>query len=310
MARQALVKWSDCTHEKTTTDGNYNPVFNYVYDDIDPNIALSLLFRNSADATDFETKILQLSIPLIFSWSTSSNSHFVYDISDTDPNPKNYKALLSTRTTKTQWKYSELFYIYRDTDYQYDRGAKRVRLMQVYYIDYISTHVDKLCRPSADKPPRFSHCEKRVGNTLVELDDEAVGMEFMSSLSGEHKLIFSRRAHHITTKPPSRLRGSKSNKGTAEVQLWQKGNSIRLLSRWDDKVEEKWLSMAVPPGRLDNRKDSNRASLPTTEYDRGRKIDLANLVARDSKEKTEGRKAGPITIAFESVLGKSWYDLL
>lgn len=90
----------------------------------------------------------------------------------------------------------------------------------------------------------------------------------------------------------------------AQVQLWQKGNSIRLLSRWDDKVEEKWLSMSVPRGGLDHKKDSNRASFPETEYGRGRKIDMANLVARDSREKTQGRKAGPINIAFESVKGE------
>lgn len=65
------------------------------------------------------------------------------------------------------------------------------------------------------------------------------------------------------------------------------------------------MSMPVPRSGLAHSKDSNRASLPKVEYNRGRKIDMANLVARDSRDKAEARKVGPITIAFESVRGKS-----
>ena len=127
----------------------------------------------------------------------------------------------------------------------------------------------------------------------------------MSALTGNHELIFSRRAHYITAKPPKKFGGTKSNKGTAEVQLWLKGNSVRLVSRWEDKVEDKWMSMQVPRDGLVQSKDTNRACLPKVEYDRGRKVDMANLVARDSREKETGRKVGPVTIAFESVRGGS-----
>lgn len=300
LARRLTVKWSDCTHEKADkTDGNYNKIYTYVYDDSNPNIALQLLFRNGQDATDFEQTVLRLSTSPIFS-TPGTDPRFVYNISDTEPNPKNYKALLLTHT-RFDWRYSELFYMYRDTDYQFDRSALRVRLPQVYYTDYVSTFVDKLYKPPPDEPPRFSHCEKRVGNTPLDFDDEAVGFGFMSALTGNHELIFSRRAHYITTKPPKKFGGTKSNKGTAEVQLWLKGNSVRLVSRWEDKVEDKWMSMQVPRDGLAHTKDTNRANLPKTEYDRGRKIDMANLVARDSREKENGKRVGPVTIAFESV---------
>lgn len=304
LARQLTVKWSDCTHEKADkTDGNYNKIYTYVYDDSNPNIALQLLFRNSQDATDFEQTVLRLSVPPIFS-TPGTDPRFVYNISDTEPNPKNYKALLLTHT-RFEWRYSELFYMYRDTDYQFDRSALRVRLPQVYYTDYVSTFVDRLYKPPPDELPRFSHCEKRVGNTPLDFDDETIAFRFMSALTGNHDLIFSRRALYITTKPPKKFGGTKSNKGTAEVQLWLRGNSVRLVSRWEDKVEDKWMSMQVPRDGLAHSKDTNRASLPRMEYDRGRKIDMANLVARDSREKEAGRRAGPVTIAFESVRGES-----
>ena len=305
IARQCTIKWSDCTHEiSDKTDGSYNRVYTYVYDDSNPNIALSLLFRGSQDAADFENTVLQLSYSSIFESTSGASTHYVYNVSDTEPNPKNYKALILTHTY-FDWKYSELFYMYRDTDFQYDRSSLRVRFPLVYYTDYISTHVDKLYKPPLEDPPHFSHCEKKVGNTPIDFDDETVAMQFMSSLTSAQTLVFSRRVHYITTKAPSRFGGTKSNKGTAEVQLWLKGNSVRLISRWEDKVEDKWLSFAVPRDGLDHKKDSNRASLPKVEYDRGRKVDMANLVARDSRDKKEEqRKVGFVTIAFESVRGK------
>ncbi|KAI9723315.1 MAG: hypothetical protein M1812_001198 [Candelaria pacifica] len=301
-SRQVVAKWSDCTHEVAEkTDGNWNKIWSYVYDDSNPNIAVNLQFRTQADAADFERHVLQLNLPALFSWSAGSDGRFVYDIADTDPNPKNYKALLITHT-RHSWKYSELFYMYRDADYQYDHSTRRVRFPQVYYTDYISNHAEKLYKPPADNPPAFSHCQKKVGNAPIEFDEESVSQAFMSSLTLGHELVFSRKALWITTKAPSRFGSSKSNKGSAEIQLWRKGNGMRLVSRWEDKVEDKWLTMAVPRSHgLASTRDSNRAQLPQVEYNRGRLIDMANLVARSPRVKEEAKKVGPIVIAFESV---------
>ena len=309
IARKVEMKWSDCTHESgNKTDGSYNRIYTYIYDDHNPNIALSLLFRNAQDADDFERTVLQLANQPIYTWTGNSEAYSVYMVSDSEPNQKKYKALMLTRT-RHDWKYSDLFYLYRDIDFVYDRAARRVKLPQLAYTDYISSHVDKLYTPPLDAPPKFSHCDKKIGHTVIDFTEESVAAAFMSSLTSDFTLIFSRRADYITTKsPPKRPFGSmKSNKGAAEVQLWLKGNSVRLISRWDDKVEDKWLSMAVPRHALDHKRDSNRASFPKLQYDRGRKIDMANLVARDSKERKEdgGKKVGPVTIAFETVRGGS-----
>lgn len=77
-----------------------------------------------------------------------------------------------------------------------------------------------------------------------------------------------------------------------------------LVSRWDDRVDDKWLSMSVHQGSLAHGKDSNRASLPRVEYNRGRKINMSQLIATDSREKKEEKKIGPITIAFDTVRGE------
>jgi len=319
ISRLILAKWSDCQHETLgKTDGNYNKIYSYYYDDSNPNIAISLQFRTQADATDFENTILQLNLPAAFKWSTGLDSRFVYNVSDTEPTPKNYKALMITRT-RLSWKYAELFYMYRDTDYQYDHANLCVRLPQVYYTDYISSHVDKLYQPRPDQLPEFSHCVKKVGNLSLTFDDSDVAQAFMNSLTGGHNLVFSRRAHWITTKPRSLLGRPKSNKGNAEVQLWCKnspangtnGNattSMRLVSRWDDHVEDKWITIAIPRTLMSsgayNATDSNRAVLPHVQYDRGRLIDMASMVARNPRAAAHTRGTGPVIIAFETVKGE------
>ncbi|KAL8814353.1 MAG: hypothetical protein Q9223_006409, partial [Gallowayella weberi] len=289
-ARAAVVKWSDCAHEQSDrTDGNYNRMYSYVYDENNPNIALSLLFRNSADATDFENTILKLPLPPIFSSSTGPDSRHVYNISDTEPTSKNYKAIFLTHT-RLEWRYNELFYMYRDIDYHYDHHTTRVRFPHLYYTDYISSHVEKLYKPDPGTPPQFSHCEKRVGNTSIGFPDERTSFHFLSALSPGHTLLFSRRVHSLATKPPRiKFGGTKSTKGPAQVQLWRMkdddGGTVRLVSRWDDHIGDPWLSLLICKETLlqllQQSNDSNRAVLPKGVYERGRKLDLKSLAATD-----------------------------
>ncbi|CAO1603241.1 hypothetical protein XANCAGTX0491_006833 [Xanthoria calcicola] len=307
-AREAIIKWSDCTHEQSDrTDGNYNRMYSYIYDENNPNIALRFLFKTSADATDFENTVLKLSNPPIFSSSAGPDSRLVYNMSDTETLPKNYKGILLTQS-RLDWKYSDLVYIYRDTDFIHDSTANRVRFPHVYYTDYISSHTEKLYKPDPGTNPHFSHCEKKVGNINVEFDDESTMFKFMSALTTNYDLIFSRPAHSVATKAPRKFGSTKSNKGQAQVQLWQERrntssghnkHNIRLVSRWDGpEVEHKWLSLPIRPGTLQQQSQ--------TKNDHSRKLDLKNLAATDSK-KTAGRngegsqREGPVTICSESV---------
>lgn len=304
--RQVIIKWSDCTHERSQrTDGAYNKIYDYVYDDSDPNICLRLVFRTQVDATAFESTILTLSLSPILSWTIAGTTDFrhLYNVSDTEPNARQYKALLIT-SSRSKWRYAELFYIYRDIDFAYDHAALRVRFPSVYYTHYISTHVDKLYAALPDRPPKFSHCEKEVSTVSLDFEDEPTAQRLMSALTSNYKLLFSRPVRFISTKAPSRFKPTKP-KQPAEVQLWQKANSIRLLSRWGDSVEDKWLSMAVPRGVLAPGRDSNQVVLPNIAFERGRKMDMSRMVARDARERRkDGGGVGSVAVAFESVRGE------
>ncbi|KAL9009388.1 MAG: hypothetical protein Q9173_005576 [Seirophora scorigena] len=309
-ARSAIVKWSDCLHEHSdTTDGNYNRIYNYVYDENDPNRAISLLFRTSAGAADFENTVLKLSTPPVMFWSNEHDSRHVYNISNTEP-PKNYKGILVTHT-HLGWKYSELFHMYRDTDYIYDHTPARVRFPQIQYTHYVSSHFDKAYKPDPGTPPHFSHCDKRMGTATVDLGSEHLAFKFMSALTPGHELLFSRRATYLATKKKAPRKWRASKGGPAEVQLWRKnhdGTETRLLmlARWteeeDTAVEDKWLGLQIERGAAMVH-DGKRVSFPkTSSYTRGRKLDMAGLQPRDPKGMREGKtRNGPVTIYFESV---------
>ncbi|KAL9050061.1 MAG: hypothetical protein Q9206_005242, partial [Seirophora lacunosa] len=301
-ARSAIVKWSDCLHERSdTTDGNYNRIYNYVYDENDPNIAISLLFRTSADAADFENTVLKLSTSPVMSWSNGHDSRHAYNISNTEP-PKNYKGILVTHT-RLGCKYSELFHMYRDTDYIYDHTPTRVRFPKIQYTHYVSSHFDKAYKPDHATPPHFSHCDKRIETATVDLESEQLAFKFISALTPGHELIFSRRATSLATKG-----------GPAEVQLWRKNHDgartfrLLMLARWTEEeegtaTEYKWLGLQIESGAVMVHDGSNRASFPKSSYyTRGRKLDMAGLQPRDPKGVQEGKiRNGPVTIDFESV---------
>ena len=271
--------------------------FSYVYDDTKPNRAYTFLFRHNADAAEFKKTILSLPIPPTFAWQNGEDeSGAIYEVADTDPKPKKYKAIMLTRT-RLDWTYSQLFYTYRDTDYRHDTLLRAVNFPQLYYSDYISGHIEEHWKP--ERPAQFSECVKKVNQLTIEFPDETVVHDFMSALSEQHKLIFSCRASHITTKAPSLWRGvSKSNKGPAEIQLWRKGNSMRMVSRWGDVVDEKWISLPVTEKSVTYSNNSNRVSFLECVYSRGRNINMEDLVAVRPKEKTGSEKKGALTITF------------
>lgn len=307
------VKWSDCTYLKKSTDGNYNEVYSYIYKETAPNIALSLYFRDLGDANDFETKILRLNSDPIFSWPPTINpTHFVYTVSDTDEHAMAYRAILIIRT-RSEWSHSALLYMYRDTDFQYARETNRFRLQfhQAYYTHYVSNHFGHTFLPR--ELPHFKECEKRLCNEksdslddgLIKFDDEMDCLRFISSLSSGYRMIFSRQARFISTKRPPRFRfgAMNSKKGPADVQLWQKGTSVRLLTRWVHEVADKWTSMTVPTEEMDRQGGNYRVSLSMVDYQRGRKVNMSKMEATDRSNRADGKKSGTFTIGFSSADG-------
>ncbi|KAL2809413.1 hypothetical protein BJX63DRAFT_358003 [Aspergillus granulosus] len=297
------VKWSDTGQERSDkTDGSYNPLYSYIYDHNSPNIGLDIQFRSQHHAETFEKIILTLSHKPIFSWSQPNSSGQIYEVADIALDQKQYKAVLLIES-RLSFKHSSLYYLYRDIDYIYDSSNLHVKFPKIFYVDYISSHVEQLYRAAN---VFFSHCEKKIGNMEVFFNDESVLLAFMSSLASSYELCFSRRAESMNTKKQSFLGSKKSTKGETEVQLWRKGHSIQLASRWTNHSTDRWLTMSVPPGSSRNvSRDSNRIEFPVTTYSRGTVLNLAVIAAGSPKDPRMARRNGPIMISFPKPKGMS-----
>ncbi|GLA85695.1 hypothetical protein AtubIFM56815_009936 [Aspergillus tubingensis] len=293
-----LLKWSDTGQERSSkTDGNYHPLFTYVYDGSNPNIGLGIQFRSQEAADKLEKAVLGLSQKPAFTWSQAKSSGQVYEVADIAPDEKRYKAVIICRT-RAEWKQCSLHYLFRDMDYLYDHSNLRVRFPRALFATYISSHVDQLYR--ADGRVFFSHCEKEFKDMTVEFHEERVLMAFMSSLASTYKLVFSRRATSLTTKEKLLVLGPrKSVKGDSQVQLWRDGNIIRLAARWSDRITDRWLTMTIPPSEPS--RAGNLVSFPPSSYSRGMVLNMTKIASGAAKNQNREHKTGPITITFPNL---------
>ncbi|GLI78411.1 hypothetical protein PoHVEF18_006725 [Penicillium ochrochloron] len=238
-SREILLKWSDACQERSDkTDGNYNTLHSYVYDGNAPNIGVGLHFRTKKGTEDFDKAVHELNFPSDFSWSQPSYSGRIYDVVDTGAEHKQYKAIVLFQE-RSYWRYSDVYYLYRDTDFTYDHRSLDIRFPQISFTDYTSTHVDQLYR--ADAAVGFSHCEKKLGSTVIEFNNDSASRSFISALSSLYDLVYARRIPSLSTKsifPFGRL--GKSGKGAADLQLWRRGNRYQLAARWDGSVSGRW----------------------------------------------------------------------
>lgn len=299
LSRQVLLKWSDTTQERSDkTDGNYNTLYSHLYDPSSPNIGMSLHFGSEQRAEEFEKVVLDINFKPVFSWSEPLSSGRIYDVVDANTDHKQYKAVVLFQK-KLPWRYIEVNYLYRNTDFDYSRSAQSVRFPAASYTDYISSHVEQLF--AADHIVAFSHCDKRNATLLIEFNDASVPQAFLSALAPMHDLVYSRRILSLSTKSKTPF-GKKSSKGYAELHLWRRTNSLQLAARWDDSVANKWFTMALPRGCAEPTKD-NSVNIPKQAYARGTCLDMLHIAARHPKDSAANRE-GAIVIAFQRADGK------
>ncbi|KAJ5776675.1 uncharacterized protein N7511_001686 [Penicillium nucicola] len=302
ISRQVLLQWSDtCQARSNKTDGNYNVLHSYVYDDSAPNLGFRINFCTHQCADDFEKAVLDTNLPCNFSWSQPSSSGRIYDVVDSGIERKQYKAVSISRN-RASWRYSDLYFIYRDADYDYEHSSLSINFPKVTCTDYISTHVDQLYHPETSVT--FSHCDKKSSQMNVEFTTDPVARSFLSSLSPLFDILYSRRVQSISIKAKSFLGFQKSGKGGADVQLWRRGTTFQLAARWNDSVPDKWLTMSLPSEFIDSSKDNNRVILPRLPFFRGMTLDMMNIMARSPKNSNGQIKEGALSILFQTIQGE------
>ncbi|KAJ5209451.1 hypothetical protein N7449_003830 [Penicillium cf. viridicatum] len=301
MSPQVVLQWSDtCQARSDKTDGNYNTLHSYVYDDTAPNIGVGVQCHSHQEAGDFEKAVLEMNLRPEFSWSQPSSSGLTYNVVDAGTEHKQYKAVLVFHT-RASWRYLDLYYIYRDADYTCDHSLFSIHFPRIYCTDYISTHVDQLYHP--ESPVTFSHCDKKTNQTTIEFGNDLVARTFLSSLSPLYELLYSRRIQSLSPKSNSLFGFQISGKRSADIQLWRRGTAFQLAARWDDYVPDKWLTMSVPSEFIDFSKDNTQFTLPRLPYLRGMTLDIMNVIARGPKNSNSKNKEGAMSIFFQTSEG-------
>ncbi|PWW73601.1 hypothetical protein C7212DRAFT_365719 [Tuber magnatum] len=249
-ALQLIVRWSDCGQKILDTDGAFNKVFSYVYDERSPNRCLGLGFGSAVDADSFEEAVLKLSLREKYRWDSTQESRYVYSIRSTSNNAEKFKGLL-IRHRSPERKYSEMFYLPRDLDFELENGLG-LRLLKVYCTNYVSNHVARLYDVEPGTQSKFSHCERRIRSVDLLFGSEADAQNLLRNLTDKWELNFvrysspnslhspsvlmilsqiARVSHKPTGQRPFFRMASSSSCSPAHLSLWQRGDVQRLVIR-------------------------------------------------------------------------------
>ncbi|CUS11762.1 unnamed protein product [Tuber aestivum] len=232
--QKLTVRWSDCGHRVSASNGAFNEVVSYVYDEEKPNICLGLGFGSVDDANCFEEVVSKLSLREKYRWDSTQECRYIYSIRNTANGAERFKGLL-IRHRGSEWRYSEAFYLPRDLDFELKNNGPRLRLLKAYYANYISDHVERLYDLEPGKQPKFSHCEKKVDSVNLCFGSIDDAQSLLRHITDRWELTFARQIARVSHKPTNqksffRVAGS-SGFGPADLSLWKKGNVHRLVIR-------------------------------------------------------------------------------
>lgn len=173
---------------------------------------------------------------------------------------------------------SRLFFVSRTTDLRIT--AKALHFPTILTPDYISNHVDQL--HEATTAVELARCSQRSETLTLEH-----ATPLLAGLSSRWKLLIATTIPSVTfrevQKTRFRLRPSLcaySSRGGADVSLWHKAGTTRLLVRCNNSTpgEEPWTSATLPVS-VDVGDMRGAVVLPLEEMQQGSRWDLGSVQA-------------------------------
>ncbi|RPA97742.1 hypothetical protein L873DRAFT_1770525 [Choiromyces venosus 120613-1] len=280
--KRLTVKWSDCGQRFADSRGQYNKFISYVYDEERPNKCLVLVLGSVEDANKFEDVVLKLSLEEKYRWDSPQESRYIYSIRSTIDNVERFKGLL-IRHRSPEWKYSGVFYLPRDLDFELKNNGFKLRLLKAYYTNYISNHVERLYELEPGKQPKFSHCEKKVESVNLSFGSEEDARNLLRHITSKWELKFVRQITRVSHKPTNQKSLFRavglSSCGPADLSLWQKGEEQRLVIRrssFSSTSAELYLTAMLHKERHDSEKIVVQKNVEVT---RGGLVDIVTMEA-------------------------------
>ncbi|CAZ85639.1 unnamed protein product [Tuber melanosporum] len=307
-AQKLTVRWSDCGQRVSAADGSFNELISYVYNEEKPNRCLGLGFGSIDDANSFEEVVSKLTLREKYRWDSTQESRYIYSIRNPTDNAERFKGLL-IRHRGFEWRYSEVFYLPRDLDFELKDKGHRLRLLKAYYTNYVSDHVGKYLDLEPGKQPKFSRCEKKIDsvNLCFGTIEDAQGL--LRHIADRWELKFARQIARVSYKPTNQRSffrvATSSGFGPADLSLWKRGDTQRLVIRRSSPSSSAELYLTAVL-RMDFDHDFEKMVIEkNVEIAKGELVDIATMEAVSGGTGSRGGvsvKAGQtLTIEFATV---------
>lgn len=310
---KATVIWSGCDHLEKTRGHNYDYHYSYIYKSEQPNRRITLNFRDEQEVRHFRDFLLTLTeVPPYVETKVEIPSAFhntrIYRLFDVDEPDRQYHAVSSTRSTPKGPHMTELYYTYRDLDWDFEvknGGLNTIKFPGLRAAHYLST-VSRLNyepRPT-DCDPQFKGVTEVIRTAKLELDCDHDVKNVMFGLTGWTLKFFRTLPKIALIDSSPLLYKSRTTYKEVYVQIWEKAaeegpSRIQFAVRLDSEARDRWITASFPGSKYSS--EARTAEVSGLSIRRGNEVDIKHMsaVRRDLGEQVKDKNKWRIILTFE-----------
>ena len=308
---KATVIWSGCDHLVKTRGQNYDYHYSYIYKTEQPNRRVTIEFRDEQEARHFRGCLLTLTeMPPHVETKVEIPSAFhntrIYRLFDVEEPDRQYHAISSTRSTPKGPHMTELYYAYRDLDWDFELkngGLSTIKFSGLRAAHYLST-VPRLKyepRPT-DCDPQFKEVTEVMKTAKLELDCDHDVKNVMFGLTGWTLKFFRTLPKMALIDSSPLLYKSKTTYKEVYVQIWEKAaeegrSRIQFAVRLESEGDH-WITASFPGSKYGS--EARTAEVSGLSVRRGNEIDIKHMsaVRRGIEERGKGKDNWRIVLTF------------
>ncbi len=310
---KATVIWSGCDHLEKTRGRNYDFHYSYIYKSEQPNRRITLEFRDEQEARDFRDCLLTLTeMPPHVETKVEIPSAFhntrIYRLFDVDEPDRQYHAISSTRSTPKGHHMTELYYAYRDLDWDFEvknGGLNTIKFSGLRTAHYLSTVPRLKYEPQpTEYDPHFRKVTEGMKAAKLELDCDHDVKNVMFGLTGWTLKFFRTLPKMALIDSSPLLRKCKTTYKDVYVQIWEKAaeegrSRIQFAVRLESETRDRWITISFPGSEYSSA--ARTAEVSGLSIRQGNEIDIKHMsaVRRGMEERTKDKDKWRIILTFE-----------
>ena len=310
---KATVIWSGCDHLEKTRDPNYDFHYSYIYKLDQPNRRITLEFRDEQEVRHFRDCLLTLTeMPPHVETKVEIPSAFhntrIYRLFDVDEPDRQYHAISSTRSTPKGPHMTELYFTYRDLDWDFEvknDGLNTIKFSGLRAAHYLSTVPRLNYEPRAtDCDPQFKEVTEVIRTAKLELDCDHDVKNVMFGLTGWTLKFFRILPKIALIDSSPLLYKSKTTYKEVYVQIWEKAaeegpSRVQFAVRLESEARDRWITASFPGSKYSS--EARTAEVSGLSIWRGNEVDIKHMsaVRRGLGERAKDKNKWRIILTFE-----------